>query len=361
MTHLKNLIQQFVANVHLLPSDIYNILNKNKNSILVINIDIPMCAPMQGKIIYTENYFISIYSHFEKILMSVFCFHITSVNYKEQEEIQAYNAQKHYSRHTSVKSKQKRQSTNVISKQKKNLASHKSSAANNSKKRTKQKSSSKAKNQQTSKQDLSIEEQGNYVAIDCEFVGVGIGGAHSALARVSIVDWESNVLLDTFVQVSQPVTDYRTFVSGITQEDIQGDNSMAPEQCIALVKRILHNKIVIGHGLKSDFAALDLHHPWELVRDTAKYEPFFKKTKPTSMDGTNNYYSNLPKPRKLKDLAMTKLNREIQKEGQAHCSIEDAVAAMDLYKKARTKWEAVMTYKIAKTAEMQNMLEYETP
>lgn len=289
------------------------------------------------------------------------CSVLISVNYKEQEEMKVDNTQKQYSRHTSTKSKQKRPTINVISKQKKNLASNKSSAASNSKKRTKQKSSSKAQKHQTTKQELSIEEQGNYVAIDCEFVGVGVGGAHSALARVSIVDWESNVLLDTFVQVSQPVTDYRTFVSGITQKDIQGDNAMAQEQCIALVKRILHNRIVIGHGLKSDFAALDLHHPWELVRDTAKYEPFFKKTKPTSKDGTTNYYSNLPKPRKLKDLAMTKLNREIQKEGQAHCSIEDAIAAMDLYKKARTKWEAVMTYKIAKTVEMQNMLEYETP
>jgi RNA exonuclease 4 len=228
----------------------------------------------------------------------------------------------------------------------------------------KQKSSFiKAPKQPTTEQELTMEEQGNYVAIDCEFVGVGIGGAHSALARVSIVDWEANVLLDTFVQVPQPVTDYRTFVSGITPEDIQGDHAMTPEQCIALVKKILHDKIVIGHGLKSDFAALDLHHPWQLVRDTAKYEPFLKKNKQssTSDNVTDNFFSALPKPRKLKDLAMTKLNREIQKEGQAHCSIEDAVAAMDLYKKARTKWEAVMTYKIAKTVEMENMLEYETP
>lgn len=244
-------------------------------------------------------------------------------------------------------------------------SNNESSVKNRPKKKMKQKSPSKVPKQPTTEQELSIEEQGNYVAIDCEFVGVGIGGGHSALARVSIVDWDSNVILDTFVQVPQPVTDYRTFVSGITPHDIQGDSAMVPEQCIALVKRILHNKIVIGHGLKSDFMALDLHHPWQLVRDTAKYEPFFKKTKQSSSTpssvSSDNYYSHLPKARKLKDLAMTKLNREIQKEGEPHCSIEDAIAAMDLYKKARTKWEAAMTYKIAKSVEMQNMLEYETP
>lgn len=264
-----------------------------------------------------------------------------------------------------TKSKQRKNRTTSTTTSTTRSSRNESSVKKRPKKKMKQKSPSRVPKPPSNEQELSIEEQGNYVAIDCEFVGVGIGGAHSALARVSIVDWDSNILLDTFVQVPQPVTDYRTFVSGITPNDIQGDSAMVPEQCIALVKRILHNKIVIGHGLKSDFMALDLHHPWQLVRDTAKYEPFFKKTKqstPSSVSSDNYYYySNLPKPRKLKDLAMTKLNREIQKEGQAHCSIEDAIAAMDLYKKARTKWEAAMTYKITKTVEMENMLEYETP
>lgn len=213
--------------------------------------------------------------------------------------------------------------------------------------------------------ELSTEEQANYVAMDCEFVGVGIGGCQSALARVSIVDWESNILLDTFVQVPQKVTDYRTFVSGITAEDLKCDSAMDRESCVALVKNLIHNKIVIGHGLKSDFEALDLiHHPWQLVRDTAKYEPFLKKTKkPTKACSvpTETYSSKLPQARKLKDLAWTKLQREIQKDGEAHCSVEDAIAALDLYKKAMTKWEALMSYKIAKTVAIEYMLEYETP
>jgi len=37
------------------------------------------------------------------------------------------------------------------------------------------------------------------VALDCEMVGVGFDGEQSALARVSIVDWNGFVLLDTYV------------------------------------------------------------------------------------------------------------------------------------------------------------------
>lgn len=39
-----------------------------------------------------------------------------------------------------------------------------------------------------------------YVALDCEMVGIGSDGKKSALARVSMVDWDGNVLMDTFVK-----------------------------------------------------------------------------------------------------------------------------------------------------------------
>lgn len=63
-----------------------------------------------------------------------------------------------------------------------------------------------------------------YVALDCEMVGIGNQGRQSALARVSIVDWHHNVLLDTYVQVPMKVTDYRTAVSGIKPKHIQPHN-----------------------------------------------------------------------------------------------------------------------------------------
>lgn len=60
-----------------------------------------------------------------------------------------------------------------------------------------------------------------YVAIDCEMVGTGIDGKDSVLARVSIVNRFGHLLMDTFVKPRDPVTDYRTHVSGIRPEDIR--------------------------------------------------------------------------------------------------------------------------------------------
>jgi len=197
--------------------------------------------------------------------------------------------------------------------------------------------------------ELTLEQQGRYVALDCEFVGVGPGGYESALARVSIVDYNNAILLDTYVKVDEPVTDYRTFVSGIKEEHIIADTAMDSEKCVTLVAKMLKCKILVGHGLKNDLGVMKLTHPWQDTRDTAKYEPFMKKAKKNVF-----ILSTMPRPRKLKDLALTKLNREIQKVGESHCSIEDAIAALDLYKKARSKWEDVMDYKISRTTEIVN-------
>jgi RNA exonuclease 4 len=61
---------------------------------------------------------------------------------------------------------------------------------------------------------------GKYIALDCEFVGVGPGGTESALARVSIVDFNGRVVLDTFVKTAERVVDYRTWVSGVREKDL---------------------------------------------------------------------------------------------------------------------------------------------
>jgi RNA exonuclease 4 len=188
-------------------------------------------------------------------------------------------------------------------------------------------------------QEISLEEQGKYLALDCEMVGVGEGGVTSALARVSIVDYNNAILLDTHVKVDEPVTDYRTFVSGIREEHLQSDTAMDFAQCQSIVKKILKDKILVGHALRNDLGVLDLEHPWYNCRDTAKYEPFMKKDK----------NSDILKPKKLKVLAETKLNRIIQRVGEEHCPIEDATAALDLYKKARVKWEKAVEYKMSRT------------
>jgi len=207
-------------------------------------------------------------------------------------------------------------------------------------------------------------------------VGIGLGGRQSMVARVTIINWDCKVLLDTFVKPTSEVTDYRTFVSGIAPENLveekqqqqQGeeaeeegnssDSSSSPcnssdsildgvslvdiETCQQKVLEILKNKVLVGHALKNDLHALDITHPWYDTRDTAKYEPFMKV----------RFDDGVLWPRKLKDLVNEKLNYEIQIEGKPHSAYEDAKAALDVYRCAQYKWEKAMEYKIKKTKQI---------
>ena len=180
--------------------------------------------------------------------------------------------------------------------------------------------------------------------MDCEMVGVGMGGCKSALARVTLVDWNCCVVYDKFVLPAVPVTDYRTFVSGITAADLE-ENAIDRETCRQHVRTLLQGKILVGHALKNDLHALCITHPWQDTRDTAKYEPFMK---------VRFVEDGILWPRKLSELCHEKLNLDIQQPGMPHSAYEDAVAALQLYKSVRPKWEKVMTYKIQKTAAIEN-------
>ncbi len=171
-----------------------------------------------------------------------------------------------------------------------------------------------------------------YVALDCEMVGIGTEGKQSALARVSITNWNGDTVLDTFVQVPDRVTDFRTFVSGIRAKDIKmtNSNSMELHTCRQKVGEIIHNKILVGHSLRNDFQALMMNHPRHLIRDTARYKPFMR---PSGRSGGKM------RPRKLRDLVKEHVGLVIQKEGEAHSSVDDAKATMELYKVARDEWE----------------------
>ncbi|KAL7508863.1 hypothetical protein ACHAXN_005934 [Cyclotella atomus] len=189
--------------------------------------------------------------------------------------------------------------------------------------------------------ELTPQEKSRYVALDAEMVGIldTRGRPSSALARISLVDWNGESIFDSYVKVTQPIVDYRTFVSGITSEHILGEDALPILEVRRIVGELIHDKIVIGHGLKNDFKALGLTHPWYLIRDSAKYLPFMK-TCPT----TGEWIA-----KKLKTLALDKLGMIIQCEGEAHDPMEDAVAALELYKKHRVKWERVVEWKMERT------------
>lgn len=158
------------------------------------------------------------------------------------------------------------------------------------------------------------QQPGRYVAMDCEFVGVGKDGLESALARVLVVNWFGVVLLDTFVRPDRFVTDFRTAVSGVRARDLNGAALFADAQ--EKVRSLLQDRILVGHAVHNDLEKLGLTHPRKQIQDTQTYAP----------------YRSLAKGKKpsLKRLAELVLGAKIQLG--SHSSVEDARATMLLFR-----------------------------
>ncbi|RHY42727.1 hypothetical protein DYB30_006347 [Aphanomyces astaci] len=138
------------------------------------------------------------------------------------------------------------------------------------------------------------------VAMDCEMVGVGVGGTRSVLARCSIVDFNGDVVYDEHVKPLEKVTDYRTHVSGIRSKSFR--NAISFAQCQVDVGAILKDKILVGHAVRNDLQKL------------------------------------LPKA--LRHLALEVLDKTIQ--AGEHDSVIDARTTLELYKKAMVPWEKAL-------------------
>ncbi|ERF74309.1 hypothetical protein EPUS_01996 [Endocarpon pusillum Z07020] len=165
-------------------------------------------------------------------------------------------------------------------------------------------------------------EIGKYVALDCEMVGVGpLPDRESALARVSIVNFNGEQVYDSFVKPKELVTDWRTPVSGVSAKDMLEARSF--EQVQADVSKILDGNILVGHAVRNDLDALLLGHPKRDIRDTARHPPFRK------LAGGGS-------PR-LKILAAEILGIEIQ--SGAHSSVQDARATMLLFRREKEAFE----------------------
>nr|XP_036276285.1 RNA exonuclease 4 [Pipistrellus kuhlii]KAF6277223.1 REX4-like protein, 3'-5' exonuclease [Pipistrellus kuhlii] len=159
------------------------------------------------------------------------------------------------------------------------------------------------------------------LALDCEMVGVGPAGEESLAARVSVVNQFGKCVYDKYIRPTQPVTDYRTAVSGIRPEHLQQGEAFAVVQ--KEVAEMLRGRILVGHSLHNDLKVLFLDHPRKKVRDTQKYKPFQQQVQ-----------SGRPS---LKLLAERILGVRVQQA--EHCSIQDAQAAMRLYVTVKKEWE----------------------
>ncbi|RIA83120.1 hypothetical protein C1645_834293 [Glomus cerebriforme] len=175
----------------------------------------------------------------------------------------------------------------------------------------------------TSISSLRTHENNFCIAIDCEMVGIGEKGKYSSLARVSIVNYYGEVLLDKFVKPTREITDYRTKFSGITPELLANANEFKKVQ--KEVESIMKDHIVVGQSIYFDFKALRTRHPEHLIRDTSQYNMIL---------GAETEKGVTPS---LKKLAKDVLRINIQ-EGE-HDSIEDARASMILYRHRQAEWE----------------------
>lgn len=174
------------------------------------------------------------------------------------------------------------------------------------------------------------------VAIDCEMVGIykptpkssrfrGINEVNM-LARVSIVDFYENILIDKLVAPQTVIRNFRTKITGLLPEHLIGAPSF--EEVTYKVSTILAGKIIVGHGLENDLAALKLFYPKKYIRDTAHFNLF-------------RYYNNGRAP-SLKELTKEYLHRDIQINN--HDSIEDAFAVLQIYKLHQQQWEMELAW-----------------
>ncbi|KAJ7822728.1 hypothetical protein B0H14DRAFT_2518820 [Mycena olivaceomarginata] len=151
-------------------------------------------------------------------------------------------------------------------------------------------------------------------------VVVGPGGITSMLARVVVVKFRGECLLDTFVRPTMPVTDHR----GIQPWQLTSHDAVPFEVVQQTIANIIRGKIIVGYKLWDDLSVLDAPHPAKATRDVALYLPFI------------NAMNNLGERISLANLIWHLMRRRCQ-EGRIDPT-ENARAAMDLYRSA-PGWE----------------------
>ncbi|RMD45029.1 hypothetical protein DV735_g208, partial [Chaetothyriales sp. CBS 134920] len=164
-------------------------------------------------------------------------------------------------------------------------------------------------------------EIGKYLAMDCEMVGVGPlrgGSTESALARVSIVNYNGEQVYDSYVKPKEKVTDWRTHVSGILPKHMEVARTF--EEVQQAVASIIQGRILIGHSISYDLDVLLLSHPRRDIRDTARLPEYRKLVAGSSPS--------------LKLLASQILGISIQ--DAEHSSIEDARTCVIVAKSTTT-------------------------
>ena len=149
------------------------------------------------------------------------------------------------------------------------------------------------------------------LAIDCEMIQCV--DKSKQLARVSIVNYNRQVIFDEYIKPEGEVKDYLSEITNLNSFKIKNAKNLAFH--LPRIKEILgRDKIVVGHTIESDLEPLGITHDPKLLRDVALFSGY--------RDGKFRV--------SLKNLTAQFLGFNIQ--AGAHSSVEDARAALELYK-----------------------------
>ncbi|KAJ7580719.1 hypothetical protein C8J56DRAFT_794671 [Mycena floridula] len=179
--------------------------------------------------------------------------------------------------------------------------------------------------------------------MSCTTIGVGAGGTTSMLARVAIVDYQGQTVLDTYVVPTVQVTDYRTATTGIQPSHLSGKrlspnfaDMLGPGNAVQFsvvqehVAKLLKGNILVGHSLWTDLSVLGIAHPAVNTRDVGLYHPFRNALRsPNHVVG-------------LQTLAWQLMRRRCQQHESN--PLENARAALDLYRTSEQDWETAISH-----------------
>lgn len=135
-------------------------------------------------------------------------------------------------------------------------------------------------------------------ALDCEMCYT-ISGLE--LTRITVVDFDEQIVYDKFVKPQNRIIDYNTRFSGISESTLSSIDVKSLPEIQAVLLSMFHSRtILVGHSLESDLKALKLIH--SVVVDTSVLYP---------------HKMGPPKKKALKTLCIDNLKKIIQEEGKS--------------------------------------------
>ncbi|KAF6766241.1 hypothetical protein DFP72DRAFT_11900 [Ephemerocybe angulata] len=146
------------------------------------------------------------------------------------------------------------------------------------------------------------------------------------IARVTLVDYNGNTLLDTYVRPTYHITDYRSAQTGLDYSHLQAAPTFTQVQ--DAVARLIQNNILVGYRIWDFLSGIGLNHPAIDTRDMALYRPLRKRLK-------SRFLIELP------TLVRWFIGKEIGRGYEN--SLEDGVSSMELYQACQTRFESVIS------------------